>query len=270
MPSLRVTICAASAAVCGLVAPLPAIADTAAPPATLLPISSVPTTASTKGSAAVKLTGCTLGGSSGRSASFSSKMVGGSKAASMELRFDLYARPIAGGAWKPVTGVPMFGSWDRPSSSRVVWSKRVGGLSVGQSYRVLVTHRWLSKSGRVIRRVVLSSPACKQHDTRPDLAASFVGARSLTNGKTLYTLLVRNLGLSASSGFSVALAVNGVELPTARVKSLGARKSRIVTFTAAACASGSKIKAEANFSKEIVEPNELNNVVESACPVVGG
>jgi hypothetical protein len=270
MPSLRATICAASVAVFSLVAPLSAVADTAAPPETPLPATSVPTTAAMKGSAAVKLEGCTLGGSSGRSASFSSKMVGGSKAASMELRFDLYSRPIAGGAWKPVTGVPMFGSWDRPSSSSVVWSKRVGGLSVGQSYRVLVTHRWLSKSGRVIRRVVLPSPACNQHDTRPDLATSFVGARSLANGKTLYTVRVRNLGHSAGGGFSVALAVNGVELPTARVKSLGARKSHLVSFTAAACEAGSKIKAEADFSKEIVESNELNNVVESACPVVGG
>jgi hypothetical protein len=270
MPSLRATICAASVAVFSLVAPLSAVADTAAPPETPLPATSVPTTAAMKGSAAVKLEGCTLGGSSGRSASFSSKMVGGSKAASMELRFDLYSRPIAGGAWKPVTGVPMFGTWDRPSSSSVVWSKRVGGLSVGQSYRVLVTHRWLSKSGRVIRRVVLPSPACNQHDTRPDLATSFVGARSLANGKTLYTVRVRNLGHSAGGGFSVALAVNGVELPTARVKSLGARKSRLVSFTAAACEAGSKIKAEADFSKEIVESNELNNVVESACPVVGG
>lgn len=268
MPTLRATICAASVAVFSLVAPLSALADTTTPPVTPLSASSVPTAATIKGSAAVKLDGCTLGGSSGRSASFSSKMVGGSKAASIELRFDLYSRPIAGGAWKPVTGVPMFGSWDRPSSSSVVWSKRVGGLSVGQSYRVLITHRWLSKSGRVIKRVVLPSPACDQYDGRPDLAATFVGSRSLTNGSKLYTLRLSNIGRSAAGGFSVAMRVNSIELPTVRVASLGVGKSRLITFTAAACKGGSNIKAEADFSKEIVEPNELNNVVEIACPVI--
>lgn len=269
MHSLRATICAASVVVLSLVAPLSAVADTDSPisqqGADLAPLAS-----SVRGSALVKLDGCTVLGSNGRSASFSSKMEGGSSAAAMQLRFDLYTRPISGGDWTLVKGVPKFGTWDRPSSSSVVWSKSVGGLAAGQSYRVLVTHQWLSKSGRVIRRVVLASPACDQPDTRADLAASFVGAKPLANGNVLYTLLVRNLGLSAASGFSVAMRLNSVELPTVRVASLGALKSRLVSFTAAACASGSKVRAEADFSKEVAEPNEANNVVEIACPVVGG
>lgn len=266
MPSLRATICAASVAAFSLVAPLSAVADS---PTLLTPTSadSAPAVSSSKGSAAVKLDSCTLLGSSGRSASFSSKMVAGSSAAAIELRFDLYTRPITGGEWKAVTDVPMFGTWDRPSSGSVVWSKRVGGLTVGQSYRVLVTHRWLSKSGRVIRRVVLPSPSCDEHDGRPDLAATFVGSRSLTNGNRLYTLRVRNLGRSAARGFSVAMRVNSIELPTVRVASLAAGKSQLVSFTAAGCASGSKIKAEADFSKEITEPDEFNNVAEIACPL---
>ncbi len=268
MPSLRATICAASVVAFSLVAPLSAFADTPTP---LTPISADTSTsvASAKGSAAVKLDACTVGGSSGRSASFSSKMEGGSSA-SMELRFDLLTRPTSGGEWTAVKGVPKFGTWDRPSSSSVIWSKSVGGLTVGQSYRVLVTHRWLSKSGRVIRRVVLPSAVCDQPDTRPDLAASFVGARALSNGSTLYTLIVRNIGFGAARGFSVAMRVNGVELPTARVAALGARKSRLVTFTAAACKSGSILYGEADFSKEVVESNEANNVIETACPSIGG
>ena len=268
MHSLRATICAASVVAFSLVAPLSAFAET---PTALTPISADASTsiASAKGSAVVKLDACTVGGSNGRSASFSSKMEGGSSA-SMELRFDLLTRPTSGGEWTAVTGVPKFGTWDRPSSSSVIWSKSVGGLTVGQSYRVLVTHRWLSKSGRVIRRVVLPSAVCDQPDTRPDLTASFVGARALSNGSTLYTLIVRNTGFGAASGFSVAMRVNGVELPTARVAALGARKSRLVKFTAAACKSGSILRGEADFSKEVVESNEANNVIEPACPSTGG
>jgi hypothetical protein len=268
MHSLRATICAASVVAFSLVAPLSAFADTPTP---LTPISAdtAASVASAKGSAVVKLDACTVGGSNGRSASFSSKMEGGSSA-SMELRFDLLTRPTSGGEWTAVTGVPKFGTWDRPSSSSVIWSKSVGGLTVGQSYRVLVTHRWLSKSGRVIRRVVLPSAVCDQSDTRPDLTASFVGARALSNGSTLYTLIVRNTGFGAASGFSVAMRVNGVELPTARVAALGARKSRLVRFTAAACKSGSILRGEADFSKEVVESNEANNVIEPACPSTGG
>ena len=268
MHSLRATICAASVVAFSLVAPLSAFADTPTP---LTPISAdtAASVASAKGSAVVKLDACTVGGSNGRSASFSSKMEGGTSA-SMELRFDLLTRPTSGGEWTAVTGVPKFGTWDRPSSSSVIWSKSVGGLTVGQSYRVLVTHRWLSKSGRVIRRVVLPSAVCDQPDTRPDLTASFVGARALSNGSTLYTLIVRNTGFGAASGFSVAMRVNGVELPTARVAALGARKSRLVKFTAAACKSGSILRGEADFSKEVVESNEANNVIEPACPSMGG
>ena len=268
MHSLRATICAASVVAFSLVAPLSAFADTPTP---LTPISAdtAASVASAKGSAVVKLDACTVGGSNGRSASFSSKMEGGTSA-SMELRFDLLTRPTSGGEWTAVTGVPKFGTWDRPSSSSVIWSKSVGGLTVGQSYRVLVTHRWLSKSGRVIRRVVLPSAVCDQSDKRPDLTASFVGARALSNGSTLYTLIVRNTGFGAASGFSVAMRVNGVELPTARVAALGARKSRLVRFTAAACKSGSILRGEADFSKEVVESNEANNVIEPACPSTGG
>ena len=268
MHSLRATICAASVVAFSLVAPLSAFADTPTP---LTPISAdtAASVASAKGSAVVKLDACTVGGSNGRSASFSSKMEGGTSA-SMELRFDLLTRPTSGGEWTAVTGVPKFGTWDRPSSSSVIWSKSVGGLTVGQSYRVLVTHRWLSKSGRVIRRVVLPSAVCDQSDKRPDLTASFVGARALSNGSTLYTLIVRNTGFGAASGFSVAMRVNGVELPTARVAALGARKSRLVKFTAAACKSGSILRGEADFSKEVVESNEANNVIEPACPSMGG
>ena len=262
MHSLRATICAASVVAFSLVAPLSAFAET---PTALTPISADSSTsiASAKGSAVVKLDACTVGGSNGRSASFSSKMEGGTSA-SMELRFDLLTRPISGGEWTAVTGVPKFGTWDRPSS------RSVGGLTVGQSYRVLVTHRWLSKSGRVIRRVVLPSAVCDQSDKRPDLTASFVGARALSNGSTLYTLIVRNIGFDTASGFSVAMRVDGVKLPTARVAALGARKSRLVKFTAAACKSGSILRGEADFSKEVVESNEANNVIEPACPSTGG
>lgn len=268
MHSLRATICAASVVAISLVAPLSAVADTVTP---LTPTSAdpAPAVSSVKGSAVVKLDACTIGGSNGRSASFSSKMEGGSSA-SMELRFDLFTRPISGGEWTAVKGVPKFGVWDHPSSGSVVWSKSVGGLSVGQSYRVLVTHRWLSKSGRVTRRVVLPSAACDQPDTRPDLTTSFVGARALSNGSTLYTLMVRNIGFGAARGFSVAMRVNGLELPTARVASLDARKSRLVTFTAAGCTSGSILHGDADFSKEVAESNEANNVIETACPSMGG
>jgi len=268
MHSLRATICAVSVVAFSLVTPLSAVADTVTP-LTPLPADPAPAAASAKGSAVVKLDACTVGGSNGRSASFSSKMEGGTSA-SMELQFDLFTRPISGGEWTAVKGVPKFGVWDRPSSSSVVWSKSVGGLTVGQSYRVLVTHRWLSKSGRVIRRVVLPSAVCDQPDTRPDLTASFVGARALSNGSALYTLIVRNIGFGAARGFSVAMRVNGVELPTARVTSLDARKSRLVTFTAAACTSGSILRGEADFSKEVVESSEANNVIEIACPSMGG
>jgi len=266
MHSLRATICAASVIALGLVAPLSAVADTGAAPAG--DPSSI--AASKNGSAVVKLDACTVVGGNGRSASFSSKMEGGTNAAAIELRFELYTRPIAGGAWTLVPNVPKFGSWDRPSSGSVVWSKSVGGLTVGQSYRVLVTHLWLSKSGRVIRRVVLSSPVCDQSDARPDLSTKLVSSKLLANGNRLYTLMIRNGGFTAAAGFSVSLRIGELELPTYRVASLGAGKSRIVTFTAAGCASGSKIRAEADFSKEVAEPNEANNVIETACPSMGG
>gem|GEM_PF-1218460 len=273
MHSIRATICAASVVAVGLLTPLSALAsstpsDSAAAPA--VSADSVASDSAANGSASVKLDACTLSGSNGRSASFSSTMAGGLNAAAIELRFDLFSRPVSGGAWTLVKGVPKFGVWDRPHSTAVVWSKSVGGLSMGQSYRVVVTHRWLTKRGSVMRTAVIASPSCDQVDARPDLALSFVGARSLSGGKTRYSVLVRNLGMTAASGFSVGMRINSLELPTARVVSLGAHKSTLVTFVAASCTAGSTLRFEADFSKEVDELNEGNNVVGTACPTMGG
>ena len=272
MPSLRATIFATAAVAFSLVAPLSAFADSGTSPTPVAAAGPGDAGIASKGTATVTLGSCTTGGSAGRSVLFAAEMTAASNSAAMEIRFDLFTRPLAGGSWVSVKGLEGsgIGTWDRSKATIFSGSKNVHGLAVGQSYRVVVSHRWLSKTGRVIRRVVLVSRSCNQPDMRPDLALSFLGARKLSGGNMLYTVVLRNTGFGAAGGFSVGMRVNDVELPTLRVRSIGSRKSIVMTFTAAGCAPGSMLRLETDFSNEIAELNEANNVVETACPIAGG
>ncbi len=98
------------------------------------------------------------------------------------MRFDLFGRTMLDGPWKELSGVPSFGSWDRAGKGAGIFrsTKRVAGLSVGQSYRVEARYRWLSSRGRVIKRARVFSAACDQPDMHAELTGSLISRRAAT------------------------------------------------------------------------------------------
>ncbi len=191
------------------------------------------------------------------------------------MRFDLFVRPMLGGPsmlrgpWKALSGVPSFGSWVRAGKDVDTFrsTKRVAGLSVGQSYRVVVSHRWLSGSGRVIKRTV--SAACDQPDMHAELTGSLISRRAAKGGNSLYLVDVRNSGFGAAGPFNVALSVNGSDRSLV-IKSLAARRSSSLRFIAPACADGSTVRLSVDSGAAISELDEFNNVLELPCPPLGG
>ncbi len=280
MDLLKATLCAA-AAVAALALAAPLSAGAASVPAgnaqTLTPLStgSPLATGAARRTASVKLDGCQRSLTADRSASFTAQMAAGGPADRMAMRFDLFVRPMLGGPsmlrgpWKALSGVPSFGSWDRAGKGAGIFrsTKRVAGLSVGQSYRVVVSHRWLSSRGGVIKRVV--SAACDQPDMHAELTGSLISRRAATGGNSLYLIAVRNSGFGAAGPFNVALSVNGSDRSLV-IKSLAARRSSSLRFIAPACADGSTVRLSVDSGAAISELDEFNNVLELPCPPLGG
>ncbi len=280
MDLLKATLCAA-AAVAALALAAPLSAGAASVPAsdaqTLTPLStgSPLATVAARRTASVKMDGCQRSLTADRSASFTAQMATDGPADRMAMRFVLLVRPMLGGPlrgpWKALSGVPSFGSWDRAGKGAGIFrsTKRVAGLSVGQSYRVVVSHRWLSSSGRVIKRAVVVSAACDQPDMHAELTGSLISRRAATGGNSLYLIAVRNSGFGAAGPFNVALNVNGSDRSLG-IKSLAAQRSRLLRFVAPACSVDSTVRLSVDSGAAISELDELNNVLELPCPPLGG
>jgi len=215
--------------------------------------------------------GCKRSLAADRSASFTAQMATDGPADRMEMRFVLFVRPMLRGPWKALSGVPSFGSWDRAGKGAGIFrsTKRVAGLSVGQSYRVVVSHRWLSSRGRVIKRAVVVSAACDQPDMHAELTGSLISRRAARGGNSLYLIAVRNSGFGAAGPFNVALSVNGSDRSLG-VKSLAAQRSRLLWFVAPACSVGSTVRLSVDSGAAISELDEFNNVLELPCLPLGG
>ncbi len=278
MDLLKATFCAA-AAVAALALAAPLSAGAASVPAsdaqTLTPLStgSPLATVAARRTASVKMDGCQRSLTADRSVSFTAQMTAGGPADRMEMRFDLLVRPMLGGPmlrgpWKVLRGVPSFGSWDRAGKGADIFrsTKRVAGLSVGQSYRAVVSHRWLSSRGRVIKRTV--SAACDQPDMHAELTGSLISRRAAKGGNSLYLIAVRNSGFGAAGPFNVVLSVNGRDHSLGM--SLAARRSSSLRFIAPACADGSTVRLSVDSGAAISELDEFNNVLELPCPPLGG
>ncbi len=282
MDLLKATFCAA-AAVAALALAAPLSAGAASVPAgdaqTLTPLSagSPLATVAARRTASVRMDGCQRSLTADRSVSFTAQMTAGGPADRMEMRFDLFVRPMLGGPlrgpmrgpWKALSGVPSFGSWVRAGKGVDTFrsTKRVAGLSVGQSYRVVVSHRWLSSRGRVIKRTV--SAACDQPDMHAELTGSLISRREAKGGNSLYLIEVRNSGFGAAGPFNVVLSVNGRDHSLGM--SLAAQRSRLLRFVAPACsADGSTVRLSVDSGAAISELDEFNNVLELPCPPLGG
>jgi hypothetical protein len=195
-------------------------------------------------------------------ATFEGRVTAIRRAAKAQMRFRLQARTPEDPVWRGVSA-PGFGSWlTAPrGAGRYVYDKTVQQLVAPGEYRAVIRFRWRDARGRVMRHESATTKVCRQPDPRPDLevVALKTGAR--------YVATIRNTGRGASGPFSVAFTRNGEPLGLVAVADglrPGAQTSAVLS-TAAACAAGELIAAQADPLDEVDEADEDGNVLSQTC-----
>lgn len=219
-----------------------------------------------------KLEACSTDGPAGRYAIFKGTMPSIGQAGRMEMRFDLFQRPVTRGGWTRVQGVDSFGEWDLSDTdvSGFIVKKRVGNLAAGAAYRAVVRYRWRDARGRIVRHKKRVTPPCAQPDTRPDLV---VRAPEIAGGRrsdlVTYRAFVVNRGRGPAGQFNVVFEVNGAAQPVQRVGPLGVGDRALVTVQGPRCLAGTTLQVTVDSSGEVDETNEDDNVLERPCPAGG-
>ena len=219
--------------------------------------------------ASVRLAQCLRGADPGdRIAVFRGTMrrVAGSER--MWMRFKLQER-VGAGRFRTI-GAPGFGVWhkSRPGVRRLAYRHRIEALAKGSAYRTIVSFRWYSADGKLVRRARRRSAACKQPGLLPNLRLTRVGGGSPlagVPGAYRYAVHVANRGPVATGRFGVSLAVDGGTLDTLTVTGLAPGESRRLIFSGPACKSG--VRAVADPDDTVRELSERDNSFTAPCPL---
>ena len=193
--------------------------------------------------ASATVTDCTTGDTATeRSATFSAGMDAVPGTSTMSVAFDLYEQTSATSPYVAVSA-PGFGVWQ--SSNRAIASftanENVVDLPAPAAFRALVRYRWLSRSGRVIRRAERVTKACVETAPEPDLfivqITHAAGSPARTN--ELYSVAIRNSGPGSAGPFEVAFSVDATPLADQQVVGLDPRSDTTVQFSGPRCTAGS-------------------------------
>jgi hypothetical protein len=186
----------------------------------------------------------------------------------MQMRFDLERRMRDEPRWRPLRGVPGFGTWERsePGRAGFVFHKRIDSLQVPASYRAVVGFRWQDAGGRLVRRAQRRTVPCVQPDMRPNLVpGTLTGVFDIRPGLAVYTLVVRNVGRSAAPAFGVRVGSGAAE-----VAGLAPQQERTVLIFAPICLAGTTTPTVVDVDGRVDESAEHGNAVARRCPLWGG
>jgi CARDB protein len=205
----------------------------------------------------------------GRFAAFTGSMpaLGGTQR--MAMRFDLQQRTPEATTFTTIR-VPKFGVWERslPGRPGFIYSLRVDRLLGPASYRAVVRFRWYDATGAVQRAARRVTPACRQPDLRADLRPGPLDATPGPQlGTALYRLVVVNAGRGPAGPFDVALSVGDAAPASQRVEGLAPGARRVVSFTAARCLPGTRLRAVVDSSSEVQERQEADDAADLPCPL---
>lgn len=199
-----------------------------------------------------------------RVAVFSGSMPAINSSDRMSMRFDLERLRPDERRWRPVIA-PSFGVWERSLSKRAgfVFRKRIDGLQVPASYRVLVRFRWEKANGQIVRSMQRRTAACQQPDLRPDLVPELVRAIVDAPGLAIYRVTVRNAGRAVAGPFTVRVGTNSVE-----VAQLAAGRRTTVLVLAPACVFGAPLLVRVDADGRVDEADERGNLLRGVCPLL--
>ena len=224
--------------------------------------------------ASATVTDCTTGDTATeRSATFSAGMDAVPGTSTMSVAFDLYEQTSATSPYVAVSA-PGFGVWQ--SSNRAIASftanENVVDLPAPAAFRALVRYRWLSRSGRVIRRAERVTKACVETAPEPDLfivqITHAAGSPARTN--ELYSVAIRNSGPGSAGPFEVAFSVDATPLADQQVVGLDPRSDTTVQFSGPRCTAGSTITAQLDPADAISEPSNPSRRITLTCGAADG
>jgi hypothetical protein len=181
----------------------------------------------------------------------------------MVLRFKLLEKRDSG--FHPLKA-PGLGRWrkSKPGVGAFAYKQAVKGLEAGSLYRAQVDFRWYDAHGNLVQTARRRSPACRQFDVLPNLAATPVGSKSLRQqGVVRYRILVTNEGIATATDVPVRLTVDGDVVDTVTVPELAPAERTVVGIQGPKCTKS--VKAEADPDGVIVESSESDNSHEVPC-----
>jgi CARDB len=179
----------------------------------------------------------------------------------MQLRFTLQASTPDAPRWRRIDA-PGFGTWITAPAGygKYTYDKTVEDLLAPASYRAVVQFRWKNARGHVVRSQRSTSAACRQPDSRPDLAV-----RELRYGPKGYVAVIVNRGRSAADAFDVDFLRAGKPVGTGTVAGLAPGATTTVVVPGTPCVAGEQIQAIADPLAEVDEADEENNAILAPC-----
>jgi hypothetical protein len=219
------------------------------------------------------VTACTTGDTNAeRSATFSAGMDAVPGTSTMAVAFDLYEQTSATSPYVAVSA-PGFGAWQ--SSERAIASftanENVVDLPAPASFRALVRYRWLSRTGRVIRRAERVTKACVETAPEPDLFIAQITHTAGSPAKTseLYNVVVRNSGPGTAGPFEVAFSIGATPLADQQVAGLAPHSDTTVQFSGPRCTAGDTVTAQVDPADAILEPADPSRKITLTCAAAG-
>ncbi|HWE09411.1 MAG TPA: CARDB domain-containing protein [Solirubrobacteraceae bacterium] len=196
------------------------------------------------------------------------------------VKFELLQR-ASGAATSTALRAGDLGLWLAPATPTLgqlpedVWrlNKTVLNLVAPAAYQFRVTFRWTGASGRVIGSAVRFSRVCHQQELRPDLAVKSLTVSSVAGNpnQDVYTALITNRGLTGAGPFEVLFVPGGGAVAaTLSIPSLGAGRSRTVSFTGPVCDPTDPPTLTADAAHEVDDYTRSNNSATAVCPAAGG
>src|SRR4051812_8239085 len=236
----------------------------------LLPAGSAEARAAKPSTTVLKVRACEVGSTAKqRAATFYARMHAVKGTDQMQMRFTLIDR--AGDGPPAVIDNSALALWrkSRHGVSRFGYAQSVAGLDSGGVYAVQVQFRWIDSRGRVIRSVKRTSDSCRQEGQLSNLSITRIAARpGESSGTELYSVDVKNSGQGEARFVPVDLFVDGAGADAATVDLVKPGETVTVRFNGPVCKRA--VRALADSPDSLRETNEDDNVLRSACPVVGG
>ena len=221
-------------------------------------------------SASAALTQCTVAvEQNDRSSTFAGQMVAISTTQRMMMRISVQERSPSDQVFHTISA-PGLGSWRSSEAGVKVYKyfRQVTNLPAPGDFRGVITFRWLTARGHVLRQTVRDTQSCQEPDERPKLVVGQVQVEPISgSSEAYYTIEVNNEGRSAAGPFTVLLNVNGRLEPEIPIASLSFASSTVVAASVAACAAGSTIEVQLDPQHQIEEAVGGGLTAQVRCPL---